>query len=395
MKPSDRVAIGNELIVRNICEWIDLDQVYRVGSTPILNGLFGVEKPSKLADGRAVLRFIMNLTGSNSTQDQLEGTTSSLPSITSWQSIYLEDKETLSLHQSDMSSAFYLFRLPRVWLPYLAFAVIVDGSDINRDPRKRFALACKVLPMGWLSSVGIMQEISENILKRRSISPFGQVAKLKPLPHWFNEVLETARFEDRSWWHVYLDNFACGERISPADAASCAAECHRVAEDAWAHAGIVSSSKKKVSGASRITELGAEIDGLQRTLGASTERLQKVVQATLWWLRQHVFNRKYLQIIAGRWVFILQFRRPAMVTLDWVWKAISGKQRVTTRLKQEVPGERTVPAGMFGTSTALSFRSRNSFHHDGIGCLGEGGCGWLYYSTDTSRSRLSICCVAK
>lgn len=69
MKTSDRVAIGNELIARNICEWIDVDQVYRVGGVPVLNGLFGVEKSSKLADGRAVLRIIMNLTGSNSTQE--------------------------------------------------------------------------------------------------------------------------------------------------------------------------------------------------------------------------------------------------------------------------------------------------------------------------------------
>ena len=339
IKDSDRVAIGNELIERNICEWIDLDRVYKVNNIPVLNGLFGVEKPNKLSDGRAVLRLIMNLTGSNSTQEQLEGTTSALPSITSWQSIFLEDGESLSLHQSDMSSAFYLFRLPRVWLPYLAFAVVVSGADIDRDPRKKFALACKVLPMGWLSSVGVMQEISENILKRRGIPLKGQVARQKPLPQWFNELLEEDKGSERSWWHVYLDNFACGERVGPADAASCAAECHRIAEEAWEHAGIVSSSKKKVSSAERITELGAEIDGPRRSLGASSERLLKVIQTTLWWLRQKVWNRKHLQIIAGRWVFILQFRRPAMVLLDWVWKATSGKGRWSEKLKMEVQKE--------------------------------------------------------
>ena len=391
MKASDRVAIGNELIARNICEWIDVDQVYRVGGVPVLNGLFGVEKASKLADGRAVLRLIMNLTGSNSTQDQLEGTTFSLPSITSWQSIFLEGDQTLALHQSDMSSAFYLFRLPRVWLPYLAFAVVVPGSDIDRDPRKKFALACKVLPMGWLSSVGIMQEISENILKRRSISRAGQVAKMKPLPHWFNEVLEEARFEDKSWWHVYLDNFACGERITPADSASCAAECHRVAEEAWAHAGIVSSSKKKVSGASRITELGAEIDGLQRALGASSERLLKVIQTTLWWMRQKSFNRKHLQIIAGRWVFILQFRRPAMVTLDWVWKAISGQQKLTTKLKNEVHRE-LFTLICLGPLLHCHFGGEHTEHHDSLRCIRKSWGGWIYHGIDRSWAGLPCLC---
>ena len=339
IKDSDKVRIAQELIDRNICEWIDLDKVYRVGNTPVLNGLFGVQKPTKLGDGRAILRLIMNLTGSNSTQEQLEGTTSSLPSITAWQSIFLDSGESLSLHQSDMSSAFYLFRLPRVWLPYLAFAVLVSGAEIGRDPRKQFALACKVLPMGWLSSVGIMQEISENVLKRRNIHIGGQVAKQKPLPHWFNEMLEVSNSLDKSWWHVYLDNFACGERVGSADIASCAAECHLIAEKAWSHAGIVSSAKKKVSGAERITELGAEIDGQQGSLGASSERLLSVVQATLWWLNQKVLNRKHLQILAGRWVFILQFRRPAMVSLDWVWKAIAGKGRWSEKLKHEVQKE--------------------------------------------------------
>ena len=84
----DKLRIADELVARNVCDWVDLDLVYRVKGTPILNGLFGVPKTSNLPDGRPVLRFIMNLTGSNATQFQLESQTSSLPSITSWQSLF-------------------------------------------------------------------------------------------------------------------------------------------------------------------------------------------------------------------------------------------------------------------------------------------------------------------
>lgn len=145
IKAEDKLKIAEELISRKVCDWVDLDLVYKIKGVSVLNGLFGVPKTTCLSDGRPVLRFIMNLTGSNATQFQLESQTTSLPSITSWQSLYVDDGETLKLHQSDMSSAFYLFRIPRVWLPYLAFDLVMDGSALGRDPRKKFALCCSVL----------------------------------------------------------------------------------------------------------------------------------------------------------------------------------------------------------------------------------------------------------
>ena len=60
-----------------------------------------MEKPKKLENGAPVLRCIMNLTGSNSTQVQLEGGTDSLPSITSWQSLVIDEGEVIETFQSD------------------------------------------------------------------------------------------------------------------------------------------------------------------------------------------------------------------------------------------------------------------------------------------------------
>ncbi len=68
MRQEDQLKIAQELINRNVCDWVDLDSVYKVNGVPILNGLFGVPKTSQLSDGRPILRFIMNLTGSNATQ---------------------------------------------------------------------------------------------------------------------------------------------------------------------------------------------------------------------------------------------------------------------------------------------------------------------------------------
>ena len=176
VKACDKMKIASELVKRRICDWIPLEKVYKIRGTPVLNGLFGVGKPSFLQDGRQVLRLIMNLTGSNATQEQLTGGCIGLPSIMSWQSIVLEENQGLSLFQSDMCSAFYLFRLPGMWKPHLCFNLLASGSDLGFSDSRQFALCCNVIPMGWLNSVGIMQEISENLMRWGGMNLTGMVA---------------------------------------------------------------------------------------------------------------------------------------------------------------------------------------------------------------------------
>ena len=339
MLESDKNRIAKELVRRRVCDWIPLESVYSVKGTKVLNGVFGVKKPSTLADGRPILRFIMNLTGSNSTQEQLEGGCNSLPAITAWQSIVLEEGERLSLFQSDMSSAFYLFRIPGCWKKHLSFNIITDGADVGLTPNVAYALCCSVIPMGWLNSVGIMQEISENLLHCGRLNKLGQVMRGKNLPVWFNAILDQAIDMDKSWWHVYLDNFCAGERLKPGESSVWGLACHQAAELAWKEAGVVSSEKKRVSSAEQVTELGAHINGEAKTLGVPLDKLLNTVISTLYLLSQPLLNKKHLQIIAGRWMFILQFRRPGMIFFDALWKMIGGNCRITAKLRHLVRRE--------------------------------------------------------
>ena len=148
MKPEDQKPLADELVGRNICKWAPLEDVATLGGKPILNGLFGVEKPTTLPSGKKVLRLIMNLVPSNEVLTQLQGTVSGLPSITAWQSTVLEGNEQLRLFQSDMSSAVYLFDLPSKWRKYLAFNLHAKGYDIGAPPMQAevdFVLACNVI----------------------------------------------------------------------------------------------------------------------------------------------------------------------------------------------------------------------------------------------------------
>ena len=338
IRESDKMRIAAELVRRNVCCWIPLDRVYSVKGVRILNGMFGVAKPSQLGDGRPILRVIMNLTGSNETQLQLEGGCSSLPAITSWQSIILDSGEQLSLHQSDMCSAFYLFRIPSVWQRHLAFNILAPGETVGGIPGRSYALACSVIPMGWLNSVGVMQEISERLLSV-GLGAEHRLARGYALPPWMNAILDHANEKGRCWWHVYLDNYACGERMLLSESGESAQLFHMAAEAAWSSAGVVSSAKKRISGATRITELGAEIDGQLGMLGVSTEKLLKIMVGTLWMVSQKFLDRKTVQVMAGRWVFVLQFRRPAMSCLQRTWEYIGGKAKMGATLREAVKRE--------------------------------------------------------
>ena len=181
-EPGEMDLIADELVSRGVCDWVPLESVIKYRGERVLNGLFGVSKPSKLEDGRPVLRLIMNLIPSNSIMEQFSGAVHNLPSITSWMSAVVEDGEEIRVWQSDMSNAFYLFRIPDAWLYFLAFNVIRSKKLKGSPNATEVALACRVLPMGWGSSVAIMQEISERILQKGHLDPLSQLLRSKPVP---------------------------------------------------------------------------------------------------------------------------------------------------------------------------------------------------------------------
>lgn len=251
----------------------------------------------------------------------------------------LEEGEELRVWQSDMCNAFYLFRIPAVWLAHLAFNVRRQLWDPIEEAWKESFLACNVLPMGWLSSVAVMQEISERILQCRLTGGSFQLVRHHPVPTWMVGILQEARSSGRHWWHVYLDNFAASEIISAAGDWSHGEHLHQEAERAWHAAGVLSSDKKRRSGVLSVEELGANIEGALHYMGGSPLRFLRLVHATLWTLQQPHLSKKLVQVIAGRWIHVLQFRRPGMSILECTWEYISQKrvkQRVHKMVKREL-----------------------------------------------------------
>ena len=193
----------------------------------------------------------------------------------------LNRSEELVMFQSDMASAFYLFRLPPAWAPNLAFNIAFPGESLGLQRGTLYRPACSVIPMGWHSAVSVMQEIADRLTVLGRLPASHKVKRTSALPAWLTDTLDAAEAKGRPWFHVYLDNFCAMEKKEKATETATGMQMHQALEAAWERAGVLSSAQKRVTGAAVIDELGARVDGANGTIGPSADRLLRLVQSTL------------------------------------------------------------------------------------------------------------------
>ena len=338
IQQGDELSLCKLLVERNICLWIPAEDIFEIEGQKVLNGLFAVGKGSFLpGTDLEIQRLIMNLVPINSILKQAQGTTRDL--VTQYLSVVLGKGEEMVFYQSDMSSAFYLFQIPKQWAPLLSFNISFSATELGMAGSGRYHPACCVIPTGWSSAVAIMQEIADRLTVIGQLPQDHKIRKTTPLPPWLVGVVETATREQKAWYHVYLDNFCAMEiRDGTSASSSLGAAFHQFLEDAWKSEGVLSSEKKKVSEADRVQELGADIDGCSGRFGPSLERLLKLVQTTLVVIAKTRLRKKWVQVVVGCWVHVMSFRRPGMVLLDWVWKYLAASQ-TSVVLENRVRGE--------------------------------------------------------
>ena len=152
---------------------------------------------------------------------------------------------------------FYLFSLPPAWYPFLGLNLPVPDDLVPPQVEEKCFLVSRVLPMGYLNSVGIAQHLHRNLLKRAQGSP----TRCQP----WSEVRK-----DRAWslanplWRVYLDNLDVLEKTRPELVhlldGDLSPDMSPFVEQYHA-AGIPLNAKKSVKQAILAEVQGAEIDG--------------------------------------------------------------------------------------------------------------------------------------
>jgi hypothetical protein len=223
----------------------------------------------------------MNLKPINRALEIIRGDISELPMATMWGQLILEEDETIYCSQADMASAFYLFRLPRCWVKFLAFNAKFKGSIIGQDNDDVYVPACRVLPMGWSSSVGLMQMASRELFRRKTVMSAQELRRQTLAPPWFVDSL--LRSESEQFWQGYLNNFMAGEVCKKTSAPTASQVLHEEVVESWNEHGVLCAEDKHILAATDAVELGINIQGDVGLVGSSEASEAAVCHASASW----------------------------------------------------------------------------------------------------------------
>ena len=235
IKSGERLSVARLLVERHVCVWRKASETLRFRGEAVRNGLFGVVKQGKFINSKPVLRVIMNLIPSNALFRPIQGAVHRLPSICQWTTLMLGPDEHVEISQADITSAFYLFQIPPAWQCNLPFGIEARGSQlgVEFEANEQYVLCSNVLPMGWHSAVGLMEEAAERLLLDSGLRGEQAVSRVSLLPAGFTECIEANRGSGNAFWHIYLDNFAAGQRVKGEPPETEGGRLHRQAEAGW------------------------------------------------------------------------------------------------------------------------------------------------------------------
>lgn len=318
--------IAVQLVQRGVAVVLEEEEIQTFKGRPILNGAFGVTKPNKFVDvggsQRPVLRLIMDFRAANTVHRMLPGSVDSLVGPAKWQAIVLGDKQTLVTSGDDLVSCFYLFRVPRAWSQYFAFRKQVSKAALGLEgpPGSMAYVASAVLPMGWAAAVTIMQHIHRGIALQ-GLPEDREVHRSRALP-------EVAKDGPSSLWNLYVDDFTNlevleEESINQVKAGVPSESAMQNAMQQLYQAGRVPYSSEKSSCREPVTEtLGALVDGRRGVLGVSTHRALDLISLSIHLMSLDKVPVKWLQVYIGKFVHVLQFRRPLFGLIRHLWKRL-------------------------------------------------------------------------
>ena len=305
------------LVRAGVCCLLEETEVFQTGSGPLLNGLFGVSKEDWTPQGVEVFRLIMNMIPFNSICQPLGGDIDTLPSWSMMSPFFLQPGENLLISSEDVKCFFYAMRVPDCWTKFLAFNKTVPSACLPPDMAGKVVyLASRVLPMGFLNSVSIAQNVHRNLVKwsygleERSALEISELRKDRPFT-----------VSDPSW-RVYLDNYDLLEKVTATgmvDHEGTVPEQVRALRQEYLVWSVPRNEKKAVERSARCELQGATVDGVLGLAFPKETKLAKYFSLTLKLLGQKVVSQRQLQVVCGGLVYFSMFRRPVLGALNAVW----------------------------------------------------------------------------
>ena len=336
VEPSEWPVVAKGLVEKGICTIIKESDIYTVGGSPVLNGMFTVSK-EEYKDDVLVTRLIMNLKPFNRISRSMEADTGTLPSVTSLGSIHLDPDQELCICSEDIRCFFYLFEVPQCWWKFTAFGLKLPPEMVPPEYGKEACyITSKVLPMGYLNSVGVAQHVHRRVVRLSMTS-------VQPSIGGERELRRDRPFSQApNLFRVYLDNydqvFKVDKKLASLLEGSVTKEVEALREH-YASQGLPRHPKKAVQSQFQGEIQGAWVDGRKGEVFAKPGKLGKYVSVVLEVLLNGAASQRELQIIGGGLVYVAMFKRPLLCGLNQLWTDIVDMEGLPPSLRRPLRKE--------------------------------------------------------
>lgn len=315
------VSICSELYKRNIIVPIDEQDIFSVGGVRVLNGAFAVLKRGDPAPGQSrVTRLIMNFIPSNEFQVLKGGDMGTLAGSTSWCGLQLPPSHVLLWSGDDQKGAYYAWKLPEVWRPFMTFKWPVPGYIVDRPELSECFVAASVIPMGWINAVPLFQHLHRQL----GMSDAEFSANHPPEAEWRRD-RPMPRVEPKLqpfWVQYYLDDYDCPELIpveSWEEVKGTFSTIHLNQRQAYDRVGVAISENKAHVRDPVVVRMGAEVDGIKGLISSPRTKVLETIWFCIWTMGHACPTNKNLMMLLGRFVRVFEFRRPLMSFLGNSW----------------------------------------------------------------------------
>ena len=180
-------------------------------------------------------------------------------------------------------------------------------------------LVSRVLPMGFINSVGIAQHIHRNVVRQC-------MGSLRPPLGGECELCRDRPFSTgHRIFRVYLDNFDLMKRVDRNTAAlveGTASEEVEALREAYTSVGLPRHPRKAAQQQLGAEVQGAWVDGAEGRVYAKPPKVAKYVALALHLLKKGRVAQRELQVVGGGLVYMAMFNRPLLCGLNQIWRQI-------------------------------------------------------------------------
>jgi len=318
-------------------DFLKPDQLLRLGGEPVLHNCLGVGKGKFLDDGREILRMVMNLDVTNQILRVLLADIRSLPYPGQWNAVSIENEELIIFHSgTDLTCAYFAFKMEQVWWKYMAFNGAIKGSDIAdlrpdlSDEQELYA-CCTCLAMGFNSASGLMQ-LAHNVMAQ-SPKPSGCGLPIRQQMRTDYPAVKLEPGLSAVLWETFQDNFEASEIGSITDALKLmSTECPVVCDmiDTYAVWGAAEAKKKTFHRKLVCESLGYIKDGIIAAHYGTNNAIMLLIFLTAYMCSLRSVQVRFLQIVSGRWSRQIQVRRELAQLLDETWRALARAYKISS-----------------------------------------------------------------